>query len=326
MSESNLPAKQKDMPLTKRGLVARSVSDMWRLAQAMVKGGIAPKGMLPETALGVMLAGAELGMGHIQSLQVICFINGKPCLWGDGVSALLLQSGRLSDLPKEWIAGEDDERTAHCELKRKGLNGVIHRQFSMKDAKKAGLTGKDNWQKFPDRMLRWRAFGWAARDGFADVLKGIWIREEAEDMEYTTVEQMPTPQEVPQPDVEADSYVKPPKPHKATSKPAPKPEPEQEPESEVIDTRASIETYFSPVFDAEPEEEPQKHQVFVTEEEEPAGERAELWAMWEQYRSQLNADDLKKVREKSSVGKIRADITLTNLRAVVQACEDVLGV
>ena len=324
MSESKLPVSQKDMPLTRRGLVARNVSDMWRLAQAMVKGGIAPKGMVPETALGVMLAGAELGMGHIQSLQVICFISGKPCLWGDGVSALLLQSGLLSDLPKEWIEGEGEDRTAHCELRRKGLKGAIHRHFSMQDAKKAGLLSKDNWQKFPDRMLRWRAFGWAARDGFADVLKGIWVREEAEDLESMTVEQMPEPREVAQ---EGDSQVAPPQ-HKSQTAPQP---------IEAHTTMPPIDTYFSPAFatpepdeDASQEPAPQTngnpHRVYVTEEDEPRGERAGLWADWDKYRSQLSADQLRKVREVSGVGKIRADITLDNLRAVVQACETVLGV
>ncbi len=317
--------KPKDLPLSKRGMVARSVNDLWRLAKAMVQGGIAPKGMAPETALGVMLAGAELGLGHIQSLQVITFINGKPCLWGDGITALLLQSGLLQELPKEWVEGEGDNRTAYCELKRKGVPGIIRRQFSVGDARKAGLLSKDNWQKYQDRMLNRRAYGFAARDGFSDVLKGVWIREEAEDMEYTTVEQMPTPQEVPQPDAEADSHVRRPK---EKSKPEPAPEPQQ-----IVDTQTAmpdIDTYFSPAFDAKEEPEPERsenpHRVYITQEEEPTGERAGLWADWEQYRSQLTAEQLKAVRSKSGVGKIRADITLDNLRAVVQACEEVLGV
>ena len=60
------------------------------------------------------------------------------------------------------------------------------RSFSIKEARAANLLNKPGpWQQYQDRMLWWRAFGWAARDGFADVLKGVWSREEADDCEVT---------------------------------------------------------------------------------------------------------------------------------------------
>ena len=54
------------------------------------------------------------------------------------------------------------------------------------DAKRAGLLGKKGpWTEYPQRMLQMRARSWALRDGFADVLKGLSVREEAQDIPET---------------------------------------------------------------------------------------------------------------------------------------------
>lgn len=54
--------------------------------------------------------------------------------------------------------------------------------FSVADAKTAGLWGKQGpWKQFPDRMLQMRARGFAARDGAADVLGGLYLREEVDE-------------------------------------------------------------------------------------------------------------------------------------------------
>jgi hypothetical protein len=55
-------------------------------------------------------------------------------------------------------------------------------RFSVSDAKKAGLWGKSGpWTQYPKRMLQLRARGFALRDAFPDVLKGLVTAEEAQD-------------------------------------------------------------------------------------------------------------------------------------------------
>lgn len=167
------------------------------LARSMVQANIAPKGVSPDQALGIMAFGLELGLGPIASLSSIAFVNGRPSMFGDGIMALLMRSGELADMPAETIEGTGDARVAVCTLKRKSMATPITRRFSISDAKAAGLWGKSGpWTQYPERMLRWRAFGWAARDGFADVLRGLWTREEAMDIptvEVRTVEAQPAP-------------------------------------------------------------------------------------------------------------------------------------
>src|SRR6185295_12780043 len=51
------------------------------------------------------------------------------------------------------------------------------------DAKTANLWGKAGpWTQYPKRMLQMRARGFGCRDCFPDLLRGIIIKEEAEDM------------------------------------------------------------------------------------------------------------------------------------------------
>jgi hypothetical protein len=72
--------------------------------------------------------------------------------------------------------------TAVCRIKRKGQPEEA-RTFSQADAKAAGLAGKSGpWAQYPARMRQMRARAFALRDVFADVLKGLAVAEEAQDM------------------------------------------------------------------------------------------------------------------------------------------------
>jgi hypothetical protein len=70
---------------------------------------------------------------------------------------------------------------AVCVAKRKGRTPVTAK-FSVEDAKRAGLWAKQGpWSAYPKRMLQMRARGFALRDAFPDVLKGMITAEEAID-------------------------------------------------------------------------------------------------------------------------------------------------
>ena len=123
--------------------------------------------------------GSELGLSPMQSLLSIAVINGRPGVWGDGLIGLCRQSPLCEDIT-EWFEDEGDERSALCTAKRKGAHPCTSR-FSVADAKRAGLWGKDIWQKYPDRMLQNRARGYALRDAFPDLLRGLKTVEELRD-------------------------------------------------------------------------------------------------------------------------------------------------
>jgi len=161
-------------------LIPQSLDEAFRVSQAIAASGLAPKGIdKAEQIMVAIMAGAELGLAPFQSLQSFAVVNGRPTLWGDGLIAVVRARGVRV---KEWLEGEGDGMVANCLAIRPDTGEEVERTFSVADAKKAGLWGKTGpWQQYPKRMLQMRARALALRDGCADMLRGIQVREEVED-------------------------------------------------------------------------------------------------------------------------------------------------
>jgi hypothetical protein len=132
----------------------------------------------PGNVLVAVQMGLELGLPPLQAIQGIAVIGGRPSLWGDALLALVRSSPNF-----DGIAEEQTETEATCTVKRRGepARTVV---FSTEDAKRAGLLNKDGpWRLYPRRMMQMRARAFALRDVFADVLKGVAMAEEAQDMD-----------------------------------------------------------------------------------------------------------------------------------------------
>lgn len=157
-----------------------SLKEAMDYAQLIADSDLAPKDYKGKAG-NVLIAiqyGMEVGLKPIQSIQNISVINGRPTIWGDALIALV-QNHPLC----EYINEEIKNDTAYCSVKRCGEEAHIAK-FSMDDAKKAGLLGKPGpWTNYPLRMLQMRARGFALRDKFSDILKGISMREEVMDYE-----------------------------------------------------------------------------------------------------------------------------------------------
>lgn len=182
----NLPATAPKPQIMAGGQVAalipQSLDEAFRVSQAIAASGLAPRGIdKPEQIMVAIMAGAELGLAPFQSLQSFAVVNGRPTLWGDGLLAVVRAQGVRV---REWIEGEDDNMVAHCEAIRPDTGEDVARAFSVADAKRAGLWAKQGpWQQYPRRMLQMRARALALRDGCADMLRGMQVREEVEDFQ-----------------------------------------------------------------------------------------------------------------------------------------------
>lgn len=142
----------------------------------------------------IIMQGMEIGVPPMQSVQLLAMINGRITAHSEAVPGLLLAKG--FKIKESWTGVEmADDWTCRIELTRP--DGAVHvGTFSVKDAKRAGLWdqapiktsyGKtkpndSSWFRYPQRMLKARALGFAGKDGGADALRGIQIREEVEDM------------------------------------------------------------------------------------------------------------------------------------------------
>ena len=165
------------------GLALESFDDAYRFAKMVAASDFAPKDFKgkPESCLLAIQHGSEVGLSPMQSLQSIACINGRPSVWGDAALALVMGSP-VCEHVSEGIDGEGEQMAAICVAKRRGYEKATVVRFSVADAKKAGLWGKSGpWTQYPKRMLQLRARGFALRDAFPDVLKGLVTAEEAQD-------------------------------------------------------------------------------------------------------------------------------------------------
>jgi hypothetical protein len=164
------------------GAHPQTLKDALALAEVLAKSDLVPKEFRGNAA-NIVLAfqlGAELGLAPMQALQSIAVINGRPSIWGDGMLALVMSSGKLEDFSETFDAKTN---TATCTAKRVGVSRVVTRTFSEADARKAGLWTKQGpWTNYSGRMLQMRARTFTLRDLFADVLRGITSVEEARDI------------------------------------------------------------------------------------------------------------------------------------------------
>lgn len=183
------------------GLAPRTLAEAWRMAKFFAASNLVPKDFRgrPADCLLAIQFGLEVGLAPFTAIQSVAVINGRPGIWGDGLMALVMSSPLYVDHEEFYlvngqrIADEDltaehltlDRTAACCTFWRKNKALPVTRKFSVADALKAnllgrgGASGKDGpWRTYPTRMLRMRARGFAARDAFPDLLRGIHAAEE----------------------------------------------------------------------------------------------------------------------------------------------------
>jgi len=158
-----------------------------------------------------ILQGLEVGLPPMQAVQSIAVINGRCLIWGDAVPGLLWANGfKIA----QTISGEGDSRTAMCTITRPD-GTEITRTFSAAEAKRARLwderpvvkkqwDGKweekpndSPWYRFPDRILSFRALGFAVKDGASDVTRGLYVRDEYEGNEPVDITLAPAALDLP---------------------------------------------------------------------------------------------------------------------------------
>lgn len=160
-------------------LAPRNIEEAMTMANTLAKSTLVPREFQnnPGNILVAIQWGYELGLQPLQAMQNIAVINGRPSVWGDAMLAIVRGSGLLESIEESVENG-----VATCTIKRVGENPVT-RSFSTENAKRAGLWGKAGpWTHYPERMLQMRARAFALRDVFPDVLRGMYIAEEAQDI------------------------------------------------------------------------------------------------------------------------------------------------
>ncbi len=168
---------------SQRGLEVATMDQAWSLAERLAGTKFVPKGMeKPADIFGAIMYSVELGIPIMTGLQSVAVINGRPSVFGDTALGLVRASGKLEWI-REYFEGEGEDRKAVCEVKRDSDPDPVVSEFSIADARRANLWKKTGpWTEYPQRMMKFRARGFALRDAFGDVLRGLYTAEEAMDM------------------------------------------------------------------------------------------------------------------------------------------------
>lgn len=165
-----------------RGVLFRSMAEVWATARAFVDNGLSPKARDGDSkdsqvakVAAAMIKGLAIGLDPVTSMSTITVVNGR------AKSDVNLRLGlvRKSGLLAEWVVkyeGEKDTKDYKCLVfaRRADTGEPCERDFSVADAQKAGLWNKDVWRGYGEkRMLYNRAAGFVLDDLFSDVVLGF---------------------------------------------------------------------------------------------------------------------------------------------------------
>lgn len=146
----------------------------------MIKTGLISKSLgQPEQVIFMIMAGKELGMGPMWSVQNLQIVDGRVSAKAEAMMALVYKNCPGAHI--NFI--QNDSTACRLEASRPGQKANAF-GFSMDDAKMARLDGKDNWKKYPRAMLRSRAVSEMCRAMFPEAIAGIcsYTPEEIIDM------------------------------------------------------------------------------------------------------------------------------------------------
>lgn len=157
---------------TTKGL---SFSEKEKLAVAIAKSNLF--GMkTPEQALVLMALCEAEGMHPVIAVRDFHIIQGRPALKADAMLARFQQAGGKV----VWNAYADDKVSGTFSHPAGGSATV---EWTIAQAKSAGLTGKDVWRQYPRAMLRARVVSEGIRTVYPGVSVGVYTPEEIEDFD-----------------------------------------------------------------------------------------------------------------------------------------------
>lgn len=149
-------------------------ADLQSMAAAMAKSGLF--GMkTQDQALALMLVAQAEGQHPATIAQDYDIIQGRAARKTHSVLARFQAAGGSV----QWHELTDSKASATFSHPQ---GGSLRMEWTLEQAKRAGLTGKDNWKNYPRAMLRARCIAEGVRAVFPGAIGGLLVAEEALDM------------------------------------------------------------------------------------------------------------------------------------------------
>ncbi len=150
-----------------------TVSEVERMANAVAKSGLFGVKNV-EQAMALMLIAQAEGMHPAIAARDFHVIQGRPALKADAMLARFQAAGGKVN----WTSYTD---TVVAGVFSHPAGGSVEVQWTIEQARTAGLTGKDVWKQYPRAMLRARVVSEGIRTVYPGVAVGVYTPEEIAD-------------------------------------------------------------------------------------------------------------------------------------------------
>jgi len=151
------------------------VQDIERMATAVAKSGLFGI-KTAEQGVALMLIAQAEGLHPAIAARDYHVIQGRPALKTDAMMARFQQAGGKV----EWKVYTDDEVTG---VFSHPAGGSLTVTWTIDQAKRIGLAGKDNWRNYPRAMLRARCISEGIRSVYPGCVVGVYTPEEVQDFD-----------------------------------------------------------------------------------------------------------------------------------------------
>jgi hypothetical protein len=151
------------------------VSDMQTMATAIVKSGFYGF-KTQEQAMALMFIAQAEGRHPATIAQEYDVIQGRPALKSQAALARFQRAGGFV----RWTVNTDQQATG---VFSHPAGGELEVTWTLDQARRIGLGGKDSWQKYPKAMLRARCVAEGVRAVFPGCMLGSYLVEEVQDFE-----------------------------------------------------------------------------------------------------------------------------------------------
>lgn len=181
-------------------LATVSVTEMERIADEVVKSGLFGFKTAAQ-AMAIMAIAQADGVHPAVAVRDYHIVQNRPCMKADAMLARFQKAGgvvKWVEYSDAKVAGEFSHPTASPH--------PVRIEWTIEQAKRIGLAGKDNWKNYPRAMLRARVISEGVRTVYPGIAPGIYSVEEARDMPPAGVRDMGAAEVVA--DVDAEAWVR----------------------------------------------------------------------------------------------------------------------
>ena len=156
-------------------VVNQSVSDIQAMAQAITKSGLFGI-KTPDQAVALMLVAQSEGRHPASVASEFDIIQGRPALKSQAALARFQAAGGKI----QWVERTDAKASAKFSHAQ---GGELLVEWTIEQARDAGLTSKQTWKQYARAMLSARVVAEGVRACYPACLNGVYLAEEVQDFD-----------------------------------------------------------------------------------------------------------------------------------------------